>query len=385
MKIKIFAASDRNNYGDLLFPLVIKKIVEKDFPNYKIENYGIINSDLSFFGALPTKSFKNLIKGIKEEKNYKLIIAGGEVLGGGWINILRFLNPFWNIVFHTRILNTTLNRLKFLERLFGFRYGSSRPFVFDKNQKMFNQIYYNSVGALSVNRILKNEHTIQYFRNVALLSVRDEKSKALFDKTGIKTKLIPDSALIMSDLFQDEFHTEVSDYCKELSKEPYLILQLGSTKGPDDLNGFVNEIEKLSKELNLKIILCPIGLALDHGDDIILKKIGDLNTELKYYHPGNVFEIMYLISRSKIYLGTSLHGLITAQSFNVPFFVFPQKITKIKTYIETWFDKPEDLHGDFFDSKKIKNRINSFDEQKEGEKVNAQKRMIYENLNAILK
>ena len=61
MKIKIFAASDRNNYGDLLFPLVIKKILEKDFPNYTIENYGIIKSDLSFFGALPTNSFKSLI------------------------------------------------------------------------------------------------------------------------------------------------------------------------------------------------------------------------------------------------------------------------------------------------------------------------------------
>lgn len=385
MKIKIFAASDRNNYGDLLFPLVIKKILEKDFPNYTIENYGIIKSDLSFFGALPTNSFKSLIHGIKKENNFKLVIAGGEVLGGGWLNILRFLNSFWNKVFHTRILNAALNRSKFLERLFGAKYGSSRPFVFDKNQKAEPHIYYNSVGALSVNRILKEKNIKRYFQNVSLVSVRDDKSKEYFDKSGIKAKLIPDSALIMSDLFQDELNAKVSDNCKELSKSPSIILQLGTTKGPDDLQGFIDEIEKLSKELGLKVVLCPIGLALDHGDDLILKKIEKLNTAFEYYHPENVFEIMYLISQSQMYLGTSLHGLITAQSFNVPFFVFPEKIPKIKIYIETWFDNAQDLHGDFFDIDKIKRRIASFDAIKESDRLNTQKHMVYENLNSILK
>lgn len=385
MKIKIFAASDRNNYGDLLFPLVIKKIVEKNFSNYTIENYGIINSDLSFFGALPTNSFKSLIRGIRKENSYKLIIAGGEVLGGGWLNILRFLDPFWNTIHHNVFLKKVINKVKILEGLFGFLFGSTLPFVFDKIKKAENQIYYNSVGALSVGSILRNKGIRMYFENVALVSVRDKKSKDEFVKKGIDAKLIPDSALIMSDLFNNELNNEVTSYCKEITGQPYFLLQLGEIKGPDDLEGFVREIEKLSKELNLKVILCPIGLALDHGDDIILKKIQKLNPAFTYYHPENIFEIMYLIGQSRMYLGTSLHGFITAQSFNVPFFVFPQKIPKIKIYIETWFDNAQDLYGDFFDTDKIKKLFNAFDETKERNRLTVQKQMVYENLNTILK
>jgi hypothetical protein len=75
--IHFISASDRLNYGDLIFILVFKKIFNN---STQIYNYGLIKSDLSHFGALPTESFKTLeqrIKKLKKDNSQQVIIIGG--------------------------------------------------------------------------------------------------------------------------------------------------------------------------------------------------------------------------------------------------------------------------------------------------------------------
>lgn len=385
MKVRILAASDRNNYGDLLFPILIKKYLGKEFQNYSVLNYGIIESDLTDFGALPTLSFGDLVKASAStnEKSI-LIVGGGEVLGGGWLNINRFINPFWNSIYHNRYSRFLFNKFKLLERFNITFNSSSRPFILDGKNFNRNDIYYNSVGALGVSKLLSAKNNIQkYFKEINHLSVRDSRSQEAFAKHGIKAELVPDSALIMSDLLGGELEEKVSNSCKNIAKSNYIFLQLGNNKGPDDLNLFLEKLDKFSHQLDLKVLLCPIGLALDHGDDVLLKKINKLQPDFEYYHPENLYEIMYLLKHAKLYLGTSLHGLITAQSFNVPFFMFPEKISKLKIYIDTWFANSERLYGNFNDFEKANNRYESFNEKLENAELEKQKRLIYQNYQRI--
>jgi len=380
MKIHVISASDRNNYGDLLFPLVIKKYLAKTNKDFSFYNYGIIQSDLSGFGALPTESFKDLEINLTKDDTNKVIIGGGEVIGGGWLNIQRFVNLFWNKIYSLKYLRYPIVKFEILEKYFFWTTGHSRPFILDGLKFDRNQIFYNSIGAQGSLKMLRSNSKYQkYFNDVKHLSIRDMTSEKIFNKFDIKNSLVPDSALIMSDLFENDFDDNVSSRCKKFLENDYIFVQLGDRKGPKDLERFILEIKEFADKHSFKILLCPIGLALDHGDDIILKQINNKFPELEYYHPENLYETMFLLKNSKMYVGTSLHGVITAQSFNVPFFAFPEKITKLKIYLDTWFENSEEMHGLFSQTGKIEQRFLTYNAEVEALNTKKQKDMIYSN------
>lgn len=385
MKIRAFAASDRNNYGDLLFPMVIKKYIEKNSKDLTFSNYGVIRSDLSYFGALPTSSFSELNIDIKADNEESIIvIAGGEVLSGAWLNINRFISRYYNFIYHNRYLNYFFRKTKILETVNLIFKSSSVPFVLDGKNFNKTKIVYNSVGALGVSRLLKQGQYVEYFKNIDNLSVRDNHSQSQFTKAGITSKLVPDSALLMSDLFSTELES-VSNECKAIGEGNYIFLQLGNKKGPDDIDSFVKNVKLFADRHQLGIVLCPIGLALDHSDDILLKNIHETYPDIfTYYYPENLFEIMYLLKNSKLYLGTSLHGFVTSQSFNVPFYIFPQKIKKLKFYLDTWFDNSKDKYGSFEDFSKVENLYTNFNYELELATTEKHKQLINQNLSTFL-
>lgn len=384
MIVRALAASDRNNYGDLLFPLIIKKFLEKNYKQFEFHNYAIVNSDLRYFGALPTKSLSQLNSDIRKSKAESVIvIAGGEVLGGRWINIYRFVSGFYHSIYHNRYLHYFVRKTSLLEKNNLISKNSSVPFVLDGKLFSKTKIAYNSVGALGVKNLLANDRYVKYFKNIPDLSVRDIHSHSQFYKAGIDAKVIPDSALLMSDFFTSELDS-VSRKCKELAEKSYIFLQLGNRKGPDDLEKFVENIKVFADKYQFDIVLCPIGLALDHSDDILLKKMHSSYPDVfTYYHPNSIFEIMYLLKNAKLYLGTSLHGFVTSQSFNVPFYIFPQKIEKLKYYLDTWFENSHEKYGNFGDFEKIEKLFNNYNFEEESVITENHKDLIYQNLSTF--
>ncbi|WP_312779282.1 polysaccharide pyruvyl transferase family protein, partial [Escherichia coli] len=84
-------------------------------------------------------------------------------------------------------------------------------------------------------------------------------------------------------------------------------------------------------------VLLPIGYASGHDDVIFLREVQKLaKTELKLEYELNIWEIMYFLSHSQSFYGTSLHGIITAMSFGVPHFCIDKRIEKITSFVQTW-------------------------------------------------
>jgi len=106
----------------------------------------------------------------------------------------------------------------------------------------------------------------------SLLSVRDQRSFDSMRLFGLDAKLVPDSAIIMSDVFTQDFLYS-STHLKTLKDKKYLFLQLGRYKSPSDLKTFVKQLKSIGEQLGLEIVLCPIGLAPGHEDDVVLNKI----------------------------------------------------------------------------------------------------------------
>jgi hypothetical protein len=142
----------------------------------------------------------------------------------------------------------------------------------------------------------------------------------------------------MSDLLnKSDLKSHVGDeFLAELPND-YFIFQAAPAKVGCSVANCINYIAALAEKTGKKILLLPIGYASGHDDFYLLKKIHKAlpdNTVL--LHNLTIWEIMYAIMMSNAYFGTSLHGAITAMSFNIPHFGINEKITKLDAFLNDW-------------------------------------------------
>jgi len=101
------------------------------------------------------------------------------------------------------------------------------------------------------------------------------------------------------------------------------------------------QLQQISREHNMPILLLPIGYAKHHWDQ---KALQLLKKELKVPtimpSHASVFDIMASIAFCRIFIGTSLHGAVTALSFGVPHLGVGPKGRKLDLFLNTW-DIPE--------------------------------------------
>ncbi|PFP30854.1 hypothetical protein COJ96_02500 [Bacillus sp. AFS073361] len=346
-KICIVGAFDRYNYGDILFPIVIEKYIKdnlkdelKDSP---IEFYALKDTDLTNIKGVKTKNIKHLKNDVKDGNNI-IIIAGGDVLP------VRIFHAFSDLI-ENKIINKLMNQTirvfgtsiydKFLINYYDL--SSKFPWIIkndDSNIK--NYVFYNAVGASSIYKLPHNDLEVMkgLLEKSDYISVRDLKSKENLNNIGIKPLVYPDSAIIMSELFSDEFllentTQEVKNYISESSGFICLQLNMYSLKGNEER--VVSEIEQLIKETKLKLVLLPIGKANNHNDLDALRIIkSKLNLDAYLPENLNIYDVMYLIAKSNLFIGTSLHGNITAISFGVPHIGLNKDIEKLDYFLKCW-------------------------------------------------
>jgi len=385
MKVIFFiSASDRLNYGDLLFPLIFKKVIDDQNESSVIfHNFGIIKSDLKHFGALPTKSFKELQLAIAQNNsNVNIIVGGGEVLFASWAKLYGFINPTVNKLLKYKVFRKLESILKISERLLTI---SPAPFAFSFPSSSNVNVNYNSVGGgfYKLSPKLK-ETALSYLNSSSHISVRDNRTLDNLSKNNISAKLIPDSAIVMSDIYFKDLNTLSTLSHFDFSK-PYVFLQIGIDKAPHNLQKFLEGILNIIESLDIeRIICCPIGLAPGHEDNVVLEKITSLHDSISYIHPNNVFDIMHLISKAKIYFGTSLHGVITAQSFGVKFIPLNKKIGKLDNYTKSWAGELVPGCFDFYDDQSMLDYLQHWDAELACNNLEKQKRMAYKNMQSQL-
>lgn len=332
MVIRYISAGDRLNYGDFLFPIIFDKYFHQSF---KIEYYGIVDSDYSTFGAFQTRSYKDLISEIKKGDRGVIVVGGGEVFFAKWRNLYLFINPFYSNLLRNRLINK-IDRTFNISKIFFFRTKKEFPYIPNLG---CNTIYIAAGGQFSQNQSRKEKEYIKKQLNKSLLlSVRDSRTHLSLKENGVSAELIPDSAVLLSKIFSKEtILSKVNNKdILNIQKDNYLLLQLGRFKAPNDLISFVRDINTFTSKYNLKVICCPIGYAPGHEDHIILKKLCEIDASWNFIPAQNIYEIMHLVLNSKIYMGTSLHGLITAFSFLKPVIALNKNLKKVDSFIHTW-------------------------------------------------
>lgn len=346
--IYIVGAFDRHNYGDLLFPLIVEMVARNKGYSQNIEFFSTIDSTMSKYGAKDTLSLKRLFsRGLN--KRDLIVIAGGEILPATWSDIVSYLMP----TIFSRILNK-------LAKLFGEKFTSYLivrllhipsllPFVYSKSDLQGAGVVYNAVGGSHLKYSSDYIKTLVFekLREADFISVRDVETKKLLNDNDISNvNLAPDCAVLVSTLFPlDEMKMKVDPSLRDLSSRfsrGYMCFQSSFACLNNNEKLVADQLKNIQRETGLGIILFAIGRATGHSDQQSLRKLSVLlndgnDKNIFLSESDSIFDIMWIIGNSSIYAGTSLHGAITAFSYDVPVIgLCVSKVNKLKAFLETW-------------------------------------------------
>lgn len=334
----IIAPNDRYNYGDLLFSHVLREMIGEYYD--KIFDVATVDSDLSQYGGHKVHSIK-CIQNLVGHSNFDLILAGGHSLFCPWPFVLFCLDDKYKWL---NKLNVLLSKLlgpqranRFINQLSMVVFGGNTKYPYSVGKfeiKGINNIIYNAVDGYLGESIDHKDKRI--LSSIDYLSVRNNNTHDKLGKWGIGSHISPDSAIQLSKIFPlQEVRNQIS-IDPEYLKSSYIVFQVNRSLGEQYISDICKNIRTIINDHNLKVYLCPIGFAKGHEDLVALKKIyRNINSgNIHLFENLNIWDIMSLIANSKGFVGSSLHGCITAMSYCRPYIGL--EVPKTLDYIRDW-------------------------------------------------
>lgn len=292
-KIAQIGAFDVENFGDLLFPEVLKKQLGSD---YDIDLFSPLGGKKPFdnvevfpVSSLETKIIQNKYKGI--------IIGGGDLI-------------------------RTDQKIYIKNDVYGYSVDPSLelwayPIILANKYNI--PVMLNSVGITNDFNNSEKFLVKTLLGSVDYISTRDTEGNNTLKKIGIfNVPTVPDTVLTIRDVYSDD---ELNNNYKSLKTKEiipqindYIIFQHNSTNIDDSkyYNNIVNLIKKVSEKH--KVLLMPIGYI--HDDDKILNKIAKEKINNVYTIKSGVKlspkDMISIIKNSYGYIGTSMHGAVVS-------------------------------------------------------------------------
>jgi hypothetical protein len=113
---------------------------------------------------------------------------------------------------------------------------------------------------------------------------------------------------------------------------PLLVFQ--SQPYPGFLEGdILRELRRYKERRNVEVVALPLGYC--HGDHEFLRSLAkQSNGIVKYADVHSIFDMLAIIAASDVFVGTSLHGNITAFSFGIPHVFGPLPVAKAEGFLK---------------------------------------------------
>ena len=278
LRIAHFGTFDVNNYGDLLFP----HIAEYRLPNHKWEHISPTNRLTAFKDSKPIISFEEA-----KNRNYDAMVTGGG-----------------------NIVHLSYNNKTVYKSIKGFSYanlwvGAAKLAIKNKIPHIFN------APGVSENftTFFKRKIAKTVFRKSEYVSFRENLSLKLVSKLSnnkFNISIVPDTAFEINKLWPIKSH----------EKGSYITVNLNE-RYHTPINKTASALDKLSEKFNLPIKFVVIGAC--HGDKEFTAKVSKKMTSKHEIVESNELKKMALtIGEGRFFLGSSMHGFITALSYSVP-------------------------------------------------------------------
>jgi len=290
LSVGLFGTFDVDNYGDCLFPVILGHVLREHLPELNVVRFSP-RSGVSPFDGLPIHSLAELHD--LGEGLHAFIVGGGD--------IIRFDPPHpydtsegdlppYPALWILPALHGTLQGKPVLWNA----PGVPHPFTEDQ--------------AEVVNAVL---------RLAAYITVRDDESRQRLPHGIPDVHVVPDAAFLLADIFPRTGLTSTYQAAAQrLSLQaPYAVVQV-SGAGVPHLESAAGALRQMADRFGLSILLLPLDPV--HGDADALAALavrGRFAPVPQGLHP---LESLALIAHGRLFVGTSLHGNITAFAYGVP-------------------------------------------------------------------
>ncbi|MDV7141990.1 polysaccharide pyruvyl transferase family protein [Tropicimonas sp. TH_r6] len=349
-QVSAIGAFDRFNYGDVLFAKVAEHMLSQHFPDADVAFYALRAADLQGEGGVVTEPLSALYrKQTPPDRRHLVMLCGGELLAPTWAQMAEHLVGH-NFSLQMKRLHSKTghsNWTWFWRRFYGC--SNLQPWTIDPDDMKDPDrvsVVYNAVGGTSTSALSPQELAWQTraLRKAAWISIRDEIVAGAVVERGLPTpRVVPDSAVVMAALLSEAETLAARQKAVEiagLSSAPYLCFQAAERWARGHEDELVDALRRVHDETGLNVLSFAIGRAAGHDDHVTSLRLLDRLSGEDWFgivdQPLTVNETMGLIAGSQCYVGTSLHGFITAFAFGRPRVGLMPHLEKLIGFRDAW-------------------------------------------------
>jgi hypothetical protein len=343
----LFGAFDRHNFGDLLLPHVVARMLASRDMLYA----GLATRDLRAWDGHAVRAFEDLAA-CSRENELNVIHAGGELLTcDAWEAFVMLSPPARVRAAIAEEGEWRRDPLQWAAAKLGT--ASRAPYVISPMsfpQVRLNTISFHAIGGADLDRREPNfrAEVIEKIRSAHHVSVRDSKTQAHLRAAGIGAPLVPDPAVMVAELFGAQIRERAPrrgvKSVLDAFPRGYLALQFDASFGDDaTLDVLAREVERASKAQGLGIAMFRAGAAPWHDDLDVYRRLAARlgSTPVRLFTSLHLWDICALIAYARVYCGSSLHGRIVAMAFarpriNIVHANAAQQSSKQAAFAATW-------------------------------------------------
>lgn len=339
-----FAASDRENYGDLLYSVIIRKMLESRGFGDRLLFYSFLDGKAPGDAGYEVRCISELIDAGTAMVS-SLIIGGGDILRTDTAT----LASHYKYTYRKRLGYPVLQWIgekylkqpnvteKFLKRYMNYR--AAGPFLLDAGSfPGIGSAHFCSCGCPLDFAQGDRGMVRDVLEHAAYLSVRDRQSRDKLVAAGVAREIhaVPDLILTLSDYY---------DPAEERRKGRDILRSFGADSGRkvlcfqcmphagEPLEEIVSQLKRYRERHEAEIVLLPLGYC--HADDRYLKRLAKASGGLfRYVGVRSIFHMLSVIAASDLFVGTSMHGNITALSYGIPHLFGPIRVDKAEGFLD---------------------------------------------------
>lgn len=342
--LALVGAFDRFNFGDLLFPQVLEWALRARGVDASYRCVSLREADLRPRGGVRTRPLTDLRQS-EMPTGSAVIVAGGEVLSARWLDAwLALVGPRRSVA--TKIIGRLAGHER-LDRRARRELGGHRPlpWVLDAADLGHDvPVLYNAVGGTGLARLPEplRHAARERLARASLLAVRDPDTCEALEDWGISSALVPDTALLVSEMWPaDELPARASHQARaQLARlgDGFVVFQAGRYPAWGNVDALARQLRRIHADTGLGIVLLAVGQASGHDDAVPLGRIASRLDRVPHelIADPDVHDILYAVANARLFIGSSLHGNLTALAYGVPHVGFGDRVPKLDLYLRTW-------------------------------------------------
>jgi hypothetical protein len=335
VRLSQFCACDMENFGDVLYPLLLRHIVSRSLETAVVEAHAFLSGLAALGGNYRVHAIRELFR--PAAPSLPLVVGGGDILrtDDGVIashyrsRLPRPAEPIryfqqqgdFEVTFSFGPVPWESDPLETFARQW-MPPVRGAFLLSPRNCPGASRVVYFSAGVPFDIRCEDRPRIQAVFEESSFVYLRDEQSAEKLRGARVQRDLAvaPDAAVVVSDLFpKASLFAAANRLLSRVglsAEEPYLCFQ-ASAAATGKLPVIASQLRRFSRRHNMPIVLLPLGFC--HGDrEFLFGLTGESPDRMQLAHPRTVTDMLAILAHANIFAGVSMHGNICSYSYGVP-------------------------------------------------------------------